>query len=79
MPGRFAAQWHGTDALELTYKSTNGAIGQQVIFRADQDKLSVAQSGDRCRENFTPRMFTAEIADKVLRAAIADLSSRGTP
>ena len=42
-----AAQWHGSDALELTYKTTAGALGQQVVFRKDQDKLSVAQSGSR--------------------------------
>ncbi|BBY07105.1 helicase-related protein [Mycobacterium noviomagense] len=42
-----AAQWHGTEALELTYKTTPGALGQQVVFRRDQDKLSIAQSGSR--------------------------------
>lgn len=40
------AQWHGTDALELTYKTNAGALGQQVIFRKDQDK-PVAQTGSR--------------------------------
>ncbi len=42
-----AAQWHGTDALELTYKNSTGGLGQQVVFRKDQDNLSVAQSGSR--------------------------------
>ena len=42
-----AAQWHGTDALELTYKNASGGLGQQVVFRKDQDKLAVAQSGSR--------------------------------
>lgn len=41
------AQWHGTDALELTFKTTGGALSQQVVFRKDQDKLSVAQTGSR--------------------------------
>ena len=41
------AQWHGSDALELTYKTTAGALGQQVVFRKDEDKLSVAQTGSR--------------------------------
>jgi superfamily II DNA or RNA helicase len=41
------AQWHGSDALELTYKTTGGSLGQQVVFRKDQDKLSVAQTGSR--------------------------------
>ena len=42
-----AVQWHGADALELTYKSTAGALGQQVVFRKDEGKLSIAQSGSR--------------------------------
>ena len=41
------AQWHGSDALELTYKTTAGSLGQQVVFRKDQDKLGIAQTGGR--------------------------------
>jgi superfamily II DNA or RNA helicase len=41
------AQWHGSDALELTYKTTAGSLGQQVVFRKDEGKLSVAQTGSR--------------------------------
>ena len=42
-----AAQAHGTGAVELTYKTTAGALGQQVVFRADEDRLSIAQVGGR--------------------------------
>lgn len=42
-----AAQPHGTEAVELTYKTTAGALGQQVVFRKDEDGLSVATSGSR--------------------------------
>ncbi|WP_311209490.1 MULTISPECIES: helicase-related protein [unclassified Aeromicrobium] len=42
-----AAQWHGADAVELTYKDAGGGLGQQVIFRKDEGQLSVAQSGSR--------------------------------
>ncbi|MCX2966285.1 helicase-related protein [Gordonia aquimaris] len=42
-----AAQAHGSDAVELTYKTTAGALGQQVVFRKDEDALSVATSGSR--------------------------------
>src|SRR5690242_17377625 len=41
------AQWHGSDALELTYKTAAGSLGQQVVFRKDEDKLRVAQTGSR--------------------------------
>lgn len=42
-----AVQWHGGDALELTYKTTAGGLGQQVVFRNDEDALTVAQTGSR--------------------------------
>jgi len=42
-----AVQWHGSAALELTYKTTAGGLGQQVVFRKDQGALAVAQTGSR--------------------------------
>jgi superfamily II DNA or RNA helicase len=42
-----AVQWHGADALELTYKTTAGGLGQQVVFRKDEGMLSVAPAGGR--------------------------------
>lgn len=42
-----ATQWHGTDALELTYKNAAGGLGQQVVFRKDEGTLSAAQTGSR--------------------------------
>ncbi|RQM35840.1 helicase-related protein [Rhodococcus ruber] len=42
-----AVQWHGADALELTYKTTAGGLGQQVVFRKDEGTLGVAQTGSR--------------------------------
>ena len=41
------AQWHGADALELTYKTAAGGLGQQVLFRKDEDKLTSPQTGGR--------------------------------
>ena len=42
-----AVQWHGSEALELTYKTAAGGLGQQVVFRKDELKLAVAHSGSR--------------------------------
>lgn len=42
-----AAQWHGANAVELTYKTAAGGLDQRVVFRRDEDKLSVAHSGSR--------------------------------
>ncbi|RAS61285.1 uncharacterized protein DUF3883 [Lentzea atacamensis] len=42
-----AVQHHGADALELTYKTAAGGLGQQVVFRKDVGALSVARTGSR--------------------------------
>jgi SNF2 family DNA or RNA helicase len=42
-----AAQWHGSDALELTYKTLDGGLRQQVLFRADEAKLQLSDAGSR--------------------------------
>ncbi|MFD1827586.1 MULTISPECIES: helicase-related protein [Mumia] len=42
-----AAQWHGGDALEVTYKSVSGALSQRVLFRDDEAALGSADSGGR--------------------------------
>ncbi len=42
-----AAQQHGTEAVELTYRTNNGALGQQVVFRKDQDQLRAAAAASR--------------------------------
>ena len=76
------AQWHGSDALELTYKTTAGSLGQQVVFRKDQDKLSIAQTG--CRAFDAPasdfklvaeakRITLAGLFDPMLAVATSDV------
>ncbi|KUI22644.1 helicase [Mycobacterium sp. GA-1285] len=66
------AQWHGTDALELTYKTADGALGQQVVFRKDQDKLTVAQTGSRAFDaNASDFKLVAE-AQRITLAGLFD-------
>ncbi len=64
-----AAQWHGADALELTYKTASGRLGQQVVFRKDEGKLSVAQTGSRA--------FDANASDFKLAAEAQRISLAG--
>lgn len=54
-----------------------GLVGEDVLKHADavRDFRNYIHPRQQIRENFTPRMFTADMADKVLRAAIADLAS----
>jgi superfamily II DNA or RNA helicase len=42
-----AVQWHGPDALELTYKTAAGVLSQTVVYRKDEENLKVASAGSR--------------------------------
>lgn len=64
-----AAQSHGADTVELTYKTSAGALDQQVVFRKDQDKLSIAQTGSRA--------FSAPAADFKLVAEAQRITLAG--
>ncbi|MFD7002846.1 DEAD/DEAH box helicase [Streptomyces mirabilis] len=64
-----AAQWHGANALELTYKTAAGGLDQRVVFRKDEDKLSVAHSGSRA--------FDANVRDFKLVAEAQRISLAG--
>ena len=66
-------QPHGVDAVELTYKTTAGDLGQQVVFRKDQDNLSrFAQTGSRPFDaNATDFKLVAE-AQRIKLAGLFD-------
>ncbi|PWJ26226.1 SNF2 family DNA or RNA helicase [Branchiibius hedensis] len=42
-----ATQWHGSDTVTLTYKTSAGALGQQNVLRKDQSRLTIATTGSR--------------------------------
>jgi SNF2 family DNA or RNA helicase len=37
--------WHGSDALTLIYRGPNGRIGEEVLYRADEARLELAEAG----------------------------------
>lgn len=41
------AQWHGSSAVELTYRTKSGELGQRLVYRADEDRLRPADTGTR--------------------------------
>lgn len=67
-----AVQRHGADALELTYKSTAGALGQQVVFRKDEGKLSIAQSGSRAFDASASDFKLVAEAQRITLAGLFD-------
>jgi superfamily II DNA or RNA helicase len=67
-----ATQAHGIDALELTYKKTDGSLDQQVVFRKSADSLSVATSGSRAFDaNASDFKLVAE-AQRITLAGLFD-------
>ncbi|WP_460062111.1 DEAD/DEAH box helicase [Streptomyces sp. YKOK-I1] len=77
-----AAQWHGANAVELTYKTAAGGLDQRVVFRKDEDGLSVAQRGGRAFDapagDFTlaaeaQRISLAGLFDPMLAVATSDV------
>ncbi len=66
------AQWHGADAVELTYKATSGALGQQVVFRTDEARLSQAQIGGRAFDAPANDFKLAAEAQRIRLAGLFD-------
>ena len=67
-----AAQWHGVDALELTYKTAVGSLGQQVVFRKDEASLSVAQTGSRAFDASASDFKLVAEAQRITLAGLFD-------
>ena len=40
-----SVQWHGTTAVELTYKSADGRLGEEVLYRKDESRIEVVEAG----------------------------------
>lgn len=67
-----AAQWHGASALELTFKTAAGGLDQQVLFRRDEDKLTIAQSGGRAFDAPASDFMLAAEAQRITLAGLFD-------
>ncbi|MGW5318587.1 helicase-related protein [Nocardia thailandica] len=65
------AQWHGADAVELTYKATTG-LDQRVVFRKDQDSLSIAGPGGRAFDADAGDFKIAAEAQRIQFAGLYD-------
>ncbi|MYH69580.1 MAG: RNA helicase, partial [Gammaproteobacteria bacterium] len=38
-------RWFGSDALELTYKTSSGKVGNEILYRQGQDRLEIVKVG----------------------------------
>ncbi|OLL18361.1 MULTISPECIES: helicase-related protein [unclassified Rhodococcus (in: high G+C Gram-positive bacteria)] len=67
-----AVQGHGADAIELTYKTTAGGLGQQIVFRKDEDALSIAQTGSRAFDGAASDFKLVAEAQRINLAGLFD-------
>src|SRR4051794_8584825 len=40
-----SVQWHGSEALELTYKTPEGKVANELLYRHDEPRIEVVQGG----------------------------------
>jgi SNF2 family DNA or RNA helicase len=40
-----SVQWYGSEAVELTYKTANGSVANQILYRDDEPRLELAEHG----------------------------------
>ena len=66
------AQPHGADAMELTYKTASGDLGQQVLFRRDEEKLAASASGSRAFDAEAAEFKLVAEAQRIKLAGIYD-------
>ncbi len=41
-----AVQWHGTSCVTLTYTDADGSVGHRLVYRGDEDRLTVVEGQD---------------------------------
>lgn len=65
-------QPHGPDAVELTYKTSSGELGQRVVFRRDEDSLAISTSGSRPFDASSIDFKTVAEAQRIKLAGLYD-------
>ena len=40
-----SVKWYGSSALELTYKTPEGKLGNEILYRDDEPRLEIAEAG----------------------------------
>jgi hypothetical protein len=40
-----SVEWHGSDALTLVYRGPNGRVADEILYRHDEPRLEVIETG----------------------------------
>jgi hypothetical protein len=38
-------QWHGSEAIELTYKTAEGKVANELLYRHDEPRIAIMEQG----------------------------------
>ncbi|MBU0471501.1 MAG: DEAD/DEAH box helicase [Nanoarchaeota archaeon] len=55
--GLVAIEWHGKDLMTITYRDSNGKLGEQIIGRDLEEKLSISKDTKSWTFKADPEMF----------------------
>ena len=64
-------QWFGSEALELTYKTPDGKVANELLYRSDEAQLEVAEQGQPWSFDGDGALF--RLVSEALRIRLAHL------
>nr|NLI51483.1 DEAD/DEAH box helicase [Propionibacterium sp.] len=67
-----ATQWHGRDAVELTFRPTVGHLDQRIVYRADEPRLEIARAAGRPFDAVASDFKLAAEAQRIRLAGLFD-------
>ena len=67
-------EWHGADALTLTYTDESGRPGQELLYRDDEDRLTVEGRGRAWSMDADGHLF--RLVSEAKRISLATCSTR---
>lgn len=66
-----AAEWHGTNAMTLTYRDDAGAVASEILYRENEARLAIEEDGRAWSFDADGRLF--RLASEALRIRLAHL------
>ena len=66
-----SVQWFGSEALELTYKTPDGKVANELLYRSDEARLEVVEQGPPWRFDGDGALF--RLVSEALRIRLAHL------
>ena len=66
-----SVQWHGSEAVELTYKTPDGKVANELLYRSDEARLEIVEQGQPWSFDGDGALF--RLVSEALRIRLAHL------